>query len=130
NNNNRAFTAVGDGDYAYDARFTFQPLRDEAQLLWGIIGVDYSYRNLYQDFVRYRARPDLRIGSSFQVPNIIDTGNIFSRDAQQIANLELAMACGRLTAAAEAACSWVTNAYTGGLPNFNGTLPAGVVRRG
>lgn len=130
NNNNRAFSSVGDGNYAYDGRITCLPIWDESDQLWVHLGADYSYRNLYQNYTRYRGRPDLRIGSAFQVPNIIDSGNIFSRDAQQIANLEFAMAWGRWTAAAEASCSWIPNAATGGLPNPNGTLPPGVVRRG
>lgn len=130
NNNNRAFTSLGDGNYVYDARITCLPIWNEEDQLWGHVGFDYSHRSLYQNYLRYRARPDLRIGSAFQVPNILDSGNIFSNDAQQIMNLELASAWGRWTATAEAACSFVPNAYTGGLPNPNGTLPAGVASRG
>lgn len=130
NNNNRQFASVGDGNYVYDGRITFLPCYDEDDQLWVHVGADYSYRNLSQDNVRYRGRPNLRVGSSFQVPNIVDTSTIFSRDAQQIANLEFAAACGPWTMAAEVTHSWVTNAFTGGLPNADGTLPKDVVARG
>ncbi len=129
-NNSRTFTAIGDGDYAYDARLTALPVWDEDAELWVHVGVDYSYRNLSQNQVRFRARPMVRVGNGFQVPNILDTGVIFSNDAQQIANLEFAAAYGRWTFASEAACSWVTNAFTGGLPLANGKLPPGAAARG
>jgi phosphate-selective porin OprO/OprP len=130
NNNNRQFASVGDGDYVYDGRVTFLPCWDEEDQFWVHVGADYSYRNLFQDNVRYRGRPNIRVGSSFQVPNIVDTGAVFSADAQQIVNLEFAAARGPWTVAAEATTSWVTNAYTGGLPLPDGTLPSGVVSRG
>lgn len=130
NNGNRTFASVGDGEYVYDARLTCLPVWDEENERWVHLGVDYSYRNLHLNQVRYRARPMLRDGSSFQVPNILNTGTIFSRDAQQIANLEFAASLGRWTIAAEAACSWVTNAYTGALPLADGTLPKDAKFRG
>lgn len=129
-NNSRTFTSVGDGAYVYDVRMTGLPIWDEDRELWVHLGVDYSYRNLTQNQTRYRARPMVRVGNGFQVTNIYDTGIIFSQDAQQIANLEFASAYGPWTFAAEAACSWVTNAYTGGLPLPNGKLPVGAASRG
>jgi phosphate-selective porin OprO/OprP len=129
-NNNRNFSAVGDGEYAYDARLTALPFWDEEEQLWVHVGADYSYRNLHQNQVRFRDRPLVRTGSGFQVPNILNTGTIFSNDAEQIANLEFASAWGRWTLTAEAATSWVTNAYTGGLPGADGKLPTGVKSRG
>lgn len=130
NNSNRGFYSVGDGEYAYDARFTVLPCYNEEEQRWIHLGVDYSYRNPHQQQVRYRARPMVRGGPAFLTPNLLNTGTIFTNDAQQIANLEFAMALGRFTFAAEGATSWVTNAYTGGLPATNGTLPAGVLNRG
>ena len=130
NNFARQFSTTGNGDYVYDGRITALPVWDEEEKLWVHVGVDYSYRNLYQNNTRYRVRPNVRIGTSFQVVNLIDSGNIFSPDAQQIWNLEFASAWGRWTFAAEGTASYITNASTGGLPNANGTLPAGVVRRG
>jgi phosphate-selective porin OprO/OprP len=72
----------------------------------------------------------VRVGNNFQVNNILDTGTIFSRDAQQIANLEFASACGPWTFSAEAATSWVTNAFTGGLPPLTGAIPKSTVAQG
>ncbi|AMV25333.1 Porin P precursor [Gemmata sp. SH-PL17] len=126
---NRQFSTVGDGNYVYDARLTCLPVWNESEHRWVHLGVDYSYRNLNQDNVRVRARPDIRIGSGFQVPNLFDTGNIFSRDAQQIANLEFVTALGPWTMAAEGTVSTITNAYLGGLPVGN-RLPTGVTSHG
>lgn len=130
NSTGRLYSSVGDGAYAYDGRITCLPVYDEDDRVWVHLGADVSYRNLYQNQVRYRARPDVRVGTSFQVPNLVDSGTIFSRDAQQIANLEYASAWGRWTFAAEGTVSRVPNAYTGGLPRATGTLPRGVVSRG
>lgn len=129
-NNLRNFSAVGDGEYAYDGRLTGLPIWSEENELWVHVGGDYSYRNLHLNEVRYRARPLIRTGNGFQVPNLLNTGLLFSRDAQQIANLEFASAWGRWTFAAEACASWVPNAFTGGLPGTDGTLPKGVKRAG
>ena len=130
NSNGRLYSSVGDGAYAYDGRVTFLPVWDEEEQLWIHLGLDYSYRNLYQNAVRYRARPNVRVGTSFQVPSFVDSGTILSRDAQQIANLEFVSAWGPWTFAAEGTVSTVTNAYTGGLPRADGKLPAGAVERG
>ena len=127
---NKQFSTVGDGNYVYDGRITGLPISDEENQRWLHVGADYSYRNLSQDNVRIRARPDVRVGSSFQVPNLVDTGTIYSRDAEQIANLEFASAFGPWTFAAEATGATVTNAYTGGLPLPGGKLPSGVAAHG
>ncbi|VTT96980.1 Phosphate-selective porin O and P OS=Desulfobacca acetoxidans (strain ATCC 700848 / DSM 11109 / ASRB2) GN=Desac_2826 PE=4 SV=1: Porin_O_P [Gemmataceae bacterium] len=127
---NRQFATLGDGNYVYDSRVTCLPLWNEEAELWGHVGFDSSYRNLSQNAVRLRARPNVRIGSGFQVPSIVDTGVVFSRDGQQIYNLELAGACGPWTFAAEGTLCAITNAYTGGLPGPDGTLPDGARARG
>lgn len=129
-NNNRNFSAIGDGEYAYDVRFTGLPIWDEEEQRWLHLGIDYSYRNLHRGATRFRARPPVRTGISYQVPNVVNSGVIFSPDAQQIANLEFASAWGRWTFSAETAWSWVTNAYTGGLPANPAQLPPGVQARG
>jgi phosphate-selective porin OprO/OprP len=130
NNSNRGFYALGDGEYAYDARLSGLLAYDEMEKLWVHLGADYSYRNPHQNQLRYRTRADERSGPSFEASNILNTGTIFTPDGEQIFNGEFAMASGRFTCAAEATTSWVTNAYTGGLPRDNGTLPPGVVSRG
>jgi phosphate-selective porin OprO/OprP len=130
NNTNVGAFDVGDGDYAYDVRLTFLPVWRDDGNLWVHVGADYSYRNLHQDQTRFRARPMELSGEQFQQPNVVNTGTIFSRDAQQLVNLEYASAWGPLTLTGEYTWVRVGNAFTGGLPNPNGTLPAGVVRRG
>ncbi len=130
NNSNRGFYAVGDGEYAYDVRVTGLPIYEPENEVWVHLGVDYSYRNPHEEQVRYRARPMIRSGPAFLTPNILNTGTIFTNDAQQIANLEFALARGPWTFSAEYATSWVTNAYTGGVPFADGTLPANAKRRG
>ena len=127
---NRQFSTVGNGNYVYDVRLTGLPVWDEPGQRWVHVGVDYSYRNLNQNNVRIRSRQDIRVGSAFQVPSLVDTGTIFSNDAQQIANLELVSALGPWTLAAEGTVSTITNAFTGGLPGATGPLPAGVASRG
>jgi phosphate-selective porin OprO/OprP len=118
--NNRNFASNGDGDHVYDGRICWLPLYDDDRELWVHVGADYSYRNLYRDQVRYRARPMVRPGPSFTTPSIVSSGTLFSPDAQQIANLEFAAAYGRFTFTAEYTVSWLTNAYTGGMPGTAG----------
>ncbi len=129
-NSNFGASDVGDGDYAFDARLTALPLwRDDGDQ-WVHVGIDYSGRSLHLDQTRFRARTLVQAGESFQVPNIVNTGTLFSRDGEQLVNFEFASAWGPFTVTSEATFVWVPNAYTGGLPRANGSLPAGVVRRG
>lgn len=121
---------AGDGDYAYDTRLTCVPIWDEPGRRWLHLGADYSYRTLHLDRTRFRARPPIHGGVGFQVPNIINTGTVFSRDGQQVATLEYASAWGPLTLTAEACASWVIDAFTGGLPLPDGSLPDGARSRG
>jgi phosphate-selective porin OprO/OprP len=130
-NNSRNFSQVGDGNYAYDVRLCALPIwQEEENETWVHVGIDYSYRNLTQNQIRFRARPMVRVGTGFQVPSIVDTGTMFSRDGQQILNFEFASAVGPWTFAAEACRSWVPNVFTGSLPNANGTLPKGAAAVG
>jgi phosphate-selective porin OprO/OprP len=121
---------TGDGDYVYDARVTFLPVWENDGTQWVHVGFDYSYRNLDRNMTRFRALPSERGSSGFEVPNIINTGTIFSADAQQNFNVELASGFGPLTLTAEYGRSVVGNTYTGGLPLFPGKLPAGVAFHG
>ncbi len=127
---NRQFATVGDGNYVYDLRATCLPWWDEDEKQWVHVGFDYSYRNLSMNRVRLRARPDVRVGSAFQVVSLVDTGGVFSQDALQIANVELVSVFGPWTFAAEGTAGTITNAYTGGLPAPDGTLPEDVTPRG
>ncbi|MBL8792418.1 MAG: hypothetical protein JNM56_00790 [Planctomycetia bacterium] len=129
-NSNLTASDLGDGEYAYDGRFTFLPVWREADRVWVHLGIDGSYRNLNDNRTRFRARPLVFAGSGFQVPNIVNTGVLFSRDGQRVVNFEYASAWGPLTLTAEATFTSVGDVFTGGLPRIDGTLPAGVVRRG
>lgn len=129
NNSRTGAFSIGDGDYAYDARFTCLPVWNEASRQWLHLGVDYSYRNLHFNQTRFRARPLIFSGVAFQVPNLVNTGTLFSNDGQQVVTLEYASACGPLTLTGEYMCAFVDNVFTGGLPTGAGPLPAGVVSR-
>jgi phosphate-selective porin OprO/OprP len=130
NPNNLAALDVQDGDYAYDARLTFLPVWLDDGNIWVHTGADYSYRNLHMDQVRFRGQPLEYAGESWQIPNIVNTGAIFSKDAEQYVNLEYASAWGPLTLTGEYSRVMVPNTFTGGLPLPNGKLPKGVVPHG
>jgi phosphate-selective porin OprO/OprP len=130
NNSNFGAFEIGDGNFAYDARITCLPIWRDDGYTWVHLGADVSYRTLLRDQTRFRARPMVFAGQSFQTPNVVNSGTIFSRGGETIGTLEYASVFGRLTVASEYAFGWVPNAYTGGLPAPDGTLPAGVVARG
>lgn len=130
NDNRNGGFDTGDGQYAYDARLTALPVWMDDGDYWAHLGADYSYRNLHDDVTRFRALPQVRSGAGFEIPNLINTGAIFSKDAQQNFTIECASALGPLTLTAEYAGAVVGNAFTGGLPLPNGKLPAGVKSRG
>jgi phosphate-selective porin OprO/OprP len=128
-NNNGAFDWQ-DGDYAYDVRVTGLPVWEGDGDGYVHLGAAYSYRNLHMDRTRFRAFPLVRSGTAFQVPSVVNTGILFSRDAEQIFNLEFATALGPWTVTAEWSGAWVPGAYSGGLPEPGGRLPPGVTPRG
>jgi phosphate-selective porin OprO/OprP len=128
-NRNGGFDA-GDGSYVYDARLTALPVWLDDGDSWVHVGADYSYRNLHDDVTRFRTLPQVRSGAGFEIPSILNTGAIFSGDAQQNFTLEYASAFGPWTLTAEYSGSVVRNAFTGGLPLPNGRLPAGVAAHG
>lgn len=130
NDNRSGAFDVGDGRYSYDTRLTFLPVWQDDGNCWAHVGADYSYRVLENDLTRFRAFPLVRTGLGFDQPSLINTGAIFSSDGQQNFTLEYASAFGPLTLTAEYAGSVVRNAFTGGLPRADGSLPAGVVARG
>jgi phosphate-selective porin len=70
-------------------------------------------------------RPLVRTGESFQVPNLIDTGELLSRDGLHIVGTGVHAALGRFTFGSEFLCWFINNAYSGSLPNADGTLPPG-----
>src|SRR5262249_6898615 len=129
NSNIGAFD-VGDGDYAFDSRFTVLPVWLDDGNIWLHLGVDYSHRGLDTDRVRFRGRPLVFPGTDGQVPNIVSSGTLFSRSGEDLINLEFASAWGPLTLASEYTMVFLNNTFAGGLPLPDGRLPAGVAARG
>ena len=120
------------GRYAASGRLTCLPIDDETEPVWLNIGVSGSVRAFNeQDPNSITVRPLVRTGQSFDIPNLIDTNAIFSQNSHlYIASTGAHSAWGPLTAGGEFMCWTVDNAFSGGLPNPNGTLPAGVTRVG
>jgi phosphate-selective porin OprO/OprP len=120
------------GNYAASGRVTCLPLYDEAEQLWLNIGVSASVRAFNEnDPNSITVRPLVRTGQSFDIPNLINTGSILSQDSSlHIAGAGVHSAWGPLTVGGEFLCWSVDNAFKGGLPNPDGTLPPGATRLG
>jgi phosphate-selective porin OprO/OprP len=120
------------GHYAFSGRVTWMPIYDEAAQEWLNFGVSGSFRalsgNSDPDFVK--VRPLVRTGQSFNVPNLIDTGTIESSNGLGIAGVGCHGAWGPWTIGSEFLCWTANNAFLNGLPNPDGTLPAGVTPAG
>jgi phosphate-selective porin OprO and OprP len=113
------------GHYAASGRLTWMPVYDEDAQQWLNLEVSGSVRALTNDPDSVTVRPLVRTGSSFQVPNLIDTGAILSNDGLQIAGAGVHSAWGPLSLGGQFLCWNVGNAFTGGLPGPNGVLPPG-----
>src|SRR5262249_41053633 len=111
------------GHYAVSGRLTVLPLWNEADQLWMNLGVSGSLRSAAQpnDPTFVTVRPLVRTGTSFQVPNLIDTGQLLSRDGLQILGTGVHAAWHRVTFGSELLCWNIDNAYTGSLPLANST---------
>lgn len=120
------------GGYALSGRLTVLPIYDEAEQCWLNLGVSGSLRSSSRDSdpMTVSVRPLVRTGQSFQVPNLINTGQLLSRDGLQILGTGIHAAWGRFTFGSEFLCWNIDNAFTGGLPNPDGTLPPGVQSAG
>lgn len=71
-------------------------------------------------------RPLVRTGESFQVPDLIKTDTIFGQNGLQILGTGVHGAWGPWTVGSEFLCRFTPDAFTGGLPNPDGSLPPGV----
>ncbi len=120
------------GGYAVSGRLTALPIYEDDGQHWLNLGVSGSWRSSSQpsDPTTVTVRPLVRAGQSFQVPNLIDTGALLSRDGLQIAGSGVQTAWGRWTLSSEFLCWNINNAYTGSFPNVNGTLPPGAASVG
>jgi phosphate-selective porin OprO and OprP len=115
------------GHYAATGRLTWLPIYEEDGQHWLNLGVSGSWRSASQpsDPIALTVRPLVRTGEDFQVPNLINTGQLPSRDGLGIAGAGVHTVWGPLTVGSEF-LSWAINdAYTGTLPKANGTLPTG-----
>ncbi len=129
-NSNLGAFDFGDGDYVLDTRWTALPVWLDDGNVWAHVGVDFSHRALHFNQTRFRSRPLIWTGANFQVPNILNTGAVFSRDPEELVNFEFASAWGPLTLTSEYTMVFINNTFTGGLPAPDGSLPDGVKARG
>jgi phosphate-selective porin OprO/OprP len=121
---------VGAG-YGASGRLTVLPVYSEDERLWVNLGVSGSVRAFGNGNPNeVTVRPLVRTGQSFNVPDLIDTGTILSRDGLQIVGTDAHAAWGPLTVGGEFLCWLVNNAYTGAFPNPDGTLPPGAANVG
>lgn len=122
--------ATGAGDWSYTGRVTCLPVWRDDGNIWVNIGAGTSIRTLQYKQVSFNAQPLERAGTSFEVPNIVNTGTLYSNNGEQLFNLEYASAFGPATLSAEYTYVQVPDAYTGGLPLPSGKLPKGVTSDG
>jgi phosphate-selective porin OprO/OprP len=114
------------GHYAVSGRVTWMPIYDEDQQRWLCLSTSGSVRSFQEnDPNSIEVRPLVRTGQSFDVPDLLHTGAIFSRDGLEIFGGGAHSAWGPLTLGGEFLCWSVRNAYTGSLPNPDGSLPPG-----
>jgi phosphate-selective porin OprO/OprP len=121
---------------ALDARVCVMPIYCEAEQQWMNIGIAVSERANPNNpanglpFNRITVRPQVRTGSAFQVPNLIDTTNYYTTDGTQVISVCYNQAWGPLAIGAQYEGTYNGNSYVGGLPNANGTLAKGVTPLG
>jgi len=121
----RLGAGTGDGEFAVTGRLHAFPLDDEANQQWLYVGVAGSYRTLVDDQNRAFARPLVRTGTRFQVPNLIDTGDTFSESANRLVGAGSYAAFGPLAVGAEYLASFQGDAFADGLPGQPGSRPLG-----
>ncbi|MBJ7306105.1 MAG: hypothetical protein JHD26_16775, partial [Gemmataceae bacterium] len=130
-----AFAASDTAELAFDARLCVMPFYDEESNHWLNLGSTGSIRANPRDLLgdnkglpvaASNVAPLVRAGSSFQVPNLINTRAFFTRDGTELYTLCLNYANGPFSLGAQYDGQFFDNAYVGGLPNSNGPLPANV----
>jgi phosphate-selective porin OprO and OprP len=115
------------GRYAVSGRLTWLPVYEDDGRCWLNLGVSGSSRSSSQssDPTTVTVRPLVRTGEDFQVPDLIDSGALLSRDGLQIAGAGVHAVWGPLTFGSEFLSWHMSDAYTGSLPEANGALPPG-----
>jgi phosphate-selective porin OprO/OprP len=131
-----AFDVQTTAKLAVDGRVCVMPIYCAEEQRWLNIGIAVSERANPNNpanglpFNRVTVRPLVRTGSAFQVPNLIDTTNYYTRDGTQIVSVCYNQAWGPLAIGAQYEAQYNGNSFAGGLPNANGTLPSGVTPLG
>lgn len=130
-----AFAVSNSAELAFDVRLCVMPFYDEESNHWLNLGSTGSVRANPEDLLGVNkglpvassnVAPLVRAGSSFQVPNLINTRAIFTRDGTELYTLCLNYANGPFSLGGQYNGQFLNNSYVGGLPNSNGTLPANV----
>lgn len=130
-----AFAASNSAELAFDVRLCIMPFYDEENNHWMNLGSTGSIRANPQDLlgpnngkpvVNTTVAPQVRAGSSFQVPNLINTGAIFTTAGTQLYTLCFNYANGPFSMGAQYDGQFINNSFIGGLPDSNGNLPNGV----
>jgi phosphate-selective porin OprO/OprP len=93
---------VGDGGYAYNARFFFVPVWNEAESKAMHLGASYFFRVLDFEKTSPGNRPLVRAGAgNIEVPNVIATGNFYSFSGAHNFSPELAIVRGPFSLSSE-----------------------------
>jgi phosphate-selective porin OprO/OprP len=117
--------------YAVSGRLTWMPIDSEEEQRWLCFSLSGSLRSIHENDPNVAAaRPLVRTGQSFDVPILIRTPALLSRDGLEVLGVGAQAAWGPLTLGGEWLCWNVPNTYTGSLPNPDGSLPTGALCAG
>jgi phosphate-selective porin OprO/OprP len=114
------------GGAAVSGRLTWMPVYDQTGQRWLNFGVSGSVRSIATNPEVVTVRPLVRTGQASQVPDLINSGTINGQDGLQLLGAGAHGAWGPWTFGSEFLSRFTPHAFTGGLPNSDGTLPPGV----
>lgn len=122
------------GELAFDVRLCAMPIYDEPSNHWLNVGATGSIRGNPDQLGtslpvgQATVQPQVRSGSSNQVPNLINTGAIYTTEGTQLYTLCLNYANGPFSLGAQYDAQMFGNSYVGGLPGmpFNPNAPGSV----
>ena len=125
-----AFAASNTAELAFDVRLCVMPFYDEESNHWLNLGSTGSVRANPEDLLgdnkglpvaTSNVNPLVRAGSSFQVPNLINTRPFFTRDGTELYSLCLNYANGPFSLGGQYNGQFLNNSYVGGLPDTKST---------
>lgn len=120
----------GTGELAFDVRLCAFPIYDEPSNHWLNVGATGSVRGNPNELDtslpvgQATVQPQVRAGSSNQVPNLINTGAIYTTAGTQLYTLCLNYANGPFSLGAQYDAQMFNNSYMGGLPGSPANLNA------